>query len=430
MTMMMVQILGVWFVALMLGVPLFATLGLAAFAFVIFAGMPVDIVPQKLAQSVNSFPLLAAPLFILMGNIMNSAGITDRIFGFATACVGWVRGGLCHANILASVIFAGMSGSAVADAGGVGSLEIRAMKQAGYDPETSAAITAASATIGPIIPPSLPMVIYGVSADVSIGGLFLAGIIPGLIMAGALSSLVVYVARKHNMARSGFPGLREVWAAYRRAHWALMTPVLLFGGMMGGIMTPTEAAAVATVYALFLGLVVYREFDIRQLPRLIVDTVETTGMVLALVMTAAALAWCLSISRIPQMLTPLIADTVGHPLLFLLAVNLLLLFIGCFMEALAAMLILIPILVPIAIQLGIDPLQFGVIFVLNLMLGTITPPVGVVLFITSKIAGISFEAMSRAIVPWFVPLLGVLVALSLWPPLTTWLPGLFLPGAR
>jgi tripartite ATP-independent transporter DctM subunit len=196
--------------------------------------------------------------------------------------------------------------------------------------------------------------------------------------------------------------------------------------MMAGIMTPTEAAAVATVYALILGLVVYREFDIRELPNLVIETVETTGMVLALVMTAAALAWCLSIARIPQLVTPLIVDNLGNPLLFLLIVNVVLLFIGCFMEALAAMLILIPILTPVAAQLGIDPIQFGVIFVLNLMIGTITPPVGVVLFITSKIAGISFEAMSRAIVPWLIPLLAVLVAISLWPPLTTALPGYFL----
>ncbi|GAB5376444.1 MAG: TRAP transporter large permease [Acuticoccus sp.] len=422
MTTLMFEILAAWLVAILVGVPIYAALGLAAVAFVTLVGMPPDIVPQKLAQSINSFPLLAAPLFILMGNIMNSSGITDRIFGFATACVGWVRGGLCHANILASVIFAGMSGSAVADAGGVGALEIRAMKQAGYDAETAAAITAASATIGPIIPPSLPMVIYGVSADVSIGGLFLAGIVPGILMAGALATMATVMARRRGMPRHDFPGLRELWVAYKRAHWALMTPVILFGGMMAGIMTPTEAAAVATVYALFLGLVVYREFDLRHLPRLIVDTVETTGMVLALVMAAAALAWCLSIARVPQTLAPLIVDHIGNPLLFLLAVNVLLLLVGCFMEALAAMLILIPILTPVATQLGIDPIQFGVIFVLNLMIGTITPPVGVVLFITSRIANISFEAMSRAIVPWLLPLVGVLIALSLWPAMTTWLP--------
>ena len=422
MTLLMWKILGGWFVALLAGVPLFASMGLAAFAFVWFAGIPAGIVPQKIAQAANSFPLLAAPLFILMGNIMNSAGITDRIFAFATACVGWLRGGLCHANILASVIFAGMSGSAVADAAGVGTLEIKAMRDEGYDAETAAAITAASATIGPIIPPSLPMVIYGVSADLSIGKLFLAGV----LMASALMGMVVVIARRRGLEPSPFPGVRAVWQAYKAAHWALMTPVILFGGMMTGWFTPTEAAGVATVYALILGLFIYRDFNLRELPRIIVDTVETTGVVLALVMAASALAWGLSLSRIPQTVGPQIVALVGSPLMFLLAVNVLLLVVGCFMEALAAMLILIPILAPAATQFGIDPIQFGLIFVLNLMIGTITPPVGVVLFVTSKIAGISFEAMSRAIIPWLVPLIFVLMAITLWPPLTTWLPTLLL----
>ncbi len=423
---MMTQVLLVWLAALLLGVHLFAAMGLAAMAFVSLGGLGLSIVPQKIAQAANSFPLLAAPLFILMGNIMNGAGITERIFTFATACVGWMRGGLCHANILASVIFAGMSGSAVADAGGVGTLEIKAMKDEGYDAETAAAITAASATIGPIIPPSLPMVIYGVTADVSIGKLFLAGVIPGFLMAGMLMLMVREVARRRNMPRSPFPGLADLWLAYQRAHWALMTPVILFGGMIGGWFTPTEAAAVAATYALILGLFVYRDFDLKSLPKIIVDTVETTGVVLALVMTAAALGWCLSVSRLPQTVGPWLVANINHPLLYLVVVNIILLVVGCFMEALAAMLILIPILVPPAIALGIDPVHFGLIFVLNLMIGTITPPVGVVLFVTSKIAGISFEAMSRAIVPWLMPLLAVLVACTVWPPLTTWLPTLFL----
>lgn len=426
MTTLMLTILAVWFAALLVGMPLYASMGVAAYAFVAFGGFTANIVPQKIAQAANSFPLLAAPLFVLMGNILNSAGITERIFGFATVCVGWLRGGLCHANILASVIFAGMSGSAVADAGGVGTLEIKAMRDEGYDVETAAAITAASATIGPIIPPSLPMVVYGVSADVSIGGLFLAGVIPGLLMAGALMLMVAEVARRRGLPRHAFPTLGAVWTAYRRAHWALMTPVILFGGMMAGIFTPTEAAGVATVYSLVLGLVVYRDFRIRDLPRIVVDTVETTGVVLALVMTAAALAWCLSVSRIPQTVGPAIVGAVGDPLLFLLVVNLMLLVVGCFMEALAAMLILIPILTPAAAQFGIDPIQFGLIFVLNLMIGTVTPPVGVVLFVTARVADITFEAMSRAILPWLIPLIAVLAAITLWPPLTTWLPNLVL----
>jgi tripartite ATP-independent transporter DctM subunit len=426
MTTLMFQIAGVWFLAMLAGMPLFASMGLAAFAFVALGDLPLSIVPQKIAQSANSFPLLAAPLFILMGNILNSAGITEKIFAFATAIVGWMRGGLCHANIIASVIFSGMSGSAVADAAGVGTIEIKAMVDEGYDPPTAAAITAASATIGPIIPPSLPMVIYGVSADVSIGALFLAGVLPGLLMAGALMAMVRVIAARRNLPRHPFPGLSGVWKAFREAFWALMAPVILFGGMMSGYFTPTEAAAVAAVYALFLGLFVYRDFDLRDLPRLIVETVETTGVVMALVMVAGALGWCMSISRVPQTLTPAIIDNISNPLVFLIVCNIILLVVGCFMEALAAMLILIPILVPAAASYGIDPVHFGLMFIFNLILGTIHPPVGVVLFVTAKIANISFEAMSRAIMPWLIPLLATLVAITIWPPLTTWLPQVFM----
>jgi tripartite ATP-independent transporter DctM subunit len=240
-------------------------------------------------------------------------------------------------------------------------------------------------------------------------------------------AMVAQVARQRNLPRHAFPNVKAVWIALRRASWALLTPVVLFGGMIAGIFTPTEAAGVAVVYALFLGLVVYRDFDLRELPRIIADTVETTGVVMALVMTAGALGWCLSLSRVPQTIGPALVSAVGDPLLFLLMVNLILLFVGCFMEALAAMLILVPILTPAAMQLGIDPVQFGLIFVLNLMIGTITPPVGVVLFVTSKIAGISFESMSRAIIPWLVPLIAVLLATTFFPVLATGLPNWIMP---
>lgn len=424
MTTLMFQVGGVWLLAMLAGMPLFASMGLASFAFVALADLSLSIVPQKIAQTANSFPLLAAPLFILMGNILNSAGITEKIFAFATAVVGWMRGGLCHANIIASVIFSGMSGSAVADAAGVGTIEIKAMVDEGYDRPTAAAITAASATIGPIIPPSLPMVVYGVSADVSIGALFLAGVIPGLIMAGAMMVMVRYIAAKRNLPRHPWPGLRGVWKAFREAFWALMAPVILFGGMMSGYFTPTEAAAVAAVYALILGLFVYRDFRLSELPKIVVETVETTGVVMCLVMAAGALGWCMSISRVPQTLTPAIVENISNPLVFLLVCNILLLVVGCFMEALAAMLILIPILVPAAHSYGIDPVHFGMMFIFNLILGTIHPPVGVVIFVTAKIANISFEAMSKAIMPWLIPLLATLVAITLWPPLSTWLPQL------
>ena len=422
----MIEIVVVWLVAILMGMPLFASMGLAALAFVVFSGLSPSIVPQKMAQAMNSFPLVAAPLFILMGNLLGAAKLTDRIVRFATSLVGSLRGGYAHASILSSMIFAGMVGSAVADAAGTGAVEVRAMKKAGYRPETAAAISAAAATIGPIIPPSLPMVIYGVSADASIGRLFLAGVIPGVLMGLSLMTLVAIIAPRQGLPRHSFGGLCDVWVALKESWWALLTPVILVGGMFSGLVTPTEAAAVACLWALFLGFVVYRTLSIKDLPAILLNTAETTGIVAVLVMVAGALGWCMSISRIPQTLAPAIVAAIHEPLVFLLVSNVILLAVGCFMEALAAMLILIPILVPAAISFGIDPVQFGLIMIFNLILGTIHPPIGVVLFVMSRIAEVSFEQISRAILPWLVPLLVVLLAITVWPPLTLWLPGLMM----
>lgn len=424
----MTKIFSGWLVAILSGFPLYASMALAALAFMVTAGLPLTILPQRMAGSINSFPIIAAPLFILMGNILAAAKITDRIVTFASAVIGWVRGGYAHASIVTSMIFAGMVGSAVADAAGSGAIEIRAMRNAGYKPETAASITAAAATIGPIIPPSLPMVIYGVSADVSIGKLFIGGVIPGLLMGVVLMLMVAVVARREGMGRSPFAGFRAIGKAFVDCFFAIMTPVVILGGMFSGFFTPTEAAAVACLYALFLGFVVYRTLEFRQLGPILIETAETTGIVMVLVMAAGALGWCISISRLPQTLTPMILSAIDNPLVFLLLVNVLLLIVGCFMEALSAMLILIPILVPAANSYGIDPIQFGVMVVLNLIIGTVTPPVGVVLFVVTRIAEIPFETMARAILPWLIPLLAVLAAITLWPPLTTFLPRLMMGG--
>jgi tripartite ATP-independent transporter DctM subunit len=429
MTQLMLEIVGVWLVVILLGLPLYSAMGLAAFAFVLFGGLSGSIVPQKMAQAMNSFPLVAAPLFVLMGSILGAARLTDRIVRFASSIVGALRGGYAHASILSSMIFAGMVGSAVADAAGTGAVEVRAMKKAGYRPETAAAISAAAATIGPIIPPSLPMVIYGVSADASIGRLFLAGVIPGVLMGVSLMIMVAIIAPRQGLPKGSWGGLCNVWDAFKDAVWALLTPVILLGGMFSGLFTPTEAAAVADIYALFLGFVVYRTLRVKDLPAILINCAETTGIVMVLVMVAGALGWCMSISRIPQTLAPMMVAAIHSPLVFLLVSNVILLLVGCFMEALAAMLILIPILVPAAIGFGIDPVQFGLIMIFNLILGTIHPPIGVVLFVMSRIAEVTFEQISRAILPWLVPLLLVLAAITVWPPLTLWLPGLVM-GAK
>jgi tripartite ATP-independent transporter DctM subunit len=421
-----VDIVFVWFAAILLGLPLFASMGLAALAFVIGTGVSATIVPQKMAQAMNSFPLVAAPLFILMGNLLGAAKLTDRIVRFATSVVGALRGGYAHASILSSMIFAGMVGSAVADAAGTGAVEVRAMKKAGYRPETAAAISAAAATIGPIIPPSLPMVIYGVGADVSVGRLFIAGFVPGVLMGISLMVLVAILAPRQGLPRGTFRGFRDVWDAFRGAFFALLAPLILLGGMFSGLFTPTEAAAVADLYALFLGFVVYRTLRIKDVPAILLNTAETTGIVAVLVMVAGALGWCMSLSRIPQTVAPALVATIHEPLVFLFAVNLLLLAVGCFMEVLAAMLILIPILVPAAVGFGVDPVQFGLIMIFNLILGTIHPPIGVVLFVMARIAEVTYEQISRAILLWLVPLLVVLVAITVWPPLTLWLPNLLM----
>jgi tripartite ATP-independent transporter DctM subunit len=422
----MVKVSAAWFVAILAGMPLYVSMGLAALAVLWFADMPVTILPQKMAGAANSFPIVAAPLFILMGNILAAARITDRIVEFASAVIGWVRGGYAHASILTSMVFAGMVGSAVADAAGSGAIEVRAMTKAGYRPETAASITAAAATIGPIIPPSLPMVIYGVTADVSIGRLFMAGVVPGVLMGVALMLMVRAIAGREGMTGKPFVGWRQLAVSFRDCFFAIMTPVLILGGMFSGYFTPTEAAAVACLYALLLGFVVYRTLEFRQLGPILVETAETTGLVMVLVMAASALGWCLSISRVPQTLTPIILSTITSPIEFMLIANVLMLIIGCFMEALAALLILIPLLVPMAVSYGIDPVQFGVVMVLNLILGTIHPPIGVVLFVVTRIANVPFEVLSRAILPWLIPLLIVLLAISVWPPLTLWLPHLIM----
>jgi tripartite ATP-independent transporter DctM subunit len=425
-TTLMVEIGAVWLFAILAGVPLFAAMGLASLAFVLLSGLPGTIVPQKMSQTMNSFPFVAAPLFILMGNVMSAARITDRIVRFATAVMGSLRGGYAQASILSSLIFAGMAGSAVADAAGTGAVEIRAMKRAGYRAQTAAAINASASTVGAIVPPSMPVVIYGVTSDTSVGRLFLAGIIPGLLMAASLMIMVVVIGKRQGFPSQRFPGWPELARAFRDGFLAMMTPVILLTGMFSGLFTPTEAAAVASCYALLLGLVVYRTLRPADIGQILVDTVETVGVVTALVMAAGALGWCMSISQVPQTLAPMMVASIHSPAAFLLMCDAILLIIGCFLETLAGMLILVPILLPVAVAFGVSPVQFGILIIFNLVLGAIHPPIGVVLFIASRIAEISYESLARAVLPWLIPLLTVLLMVTLFPPITMFLPGLFM----
>jgi tripartite ATP-independent transporter DctM subunit len=415
-----------WVFMLLAGTHIFVSLGIASIIFLLTNDISLMAVAQRVTNAANSFPLLSAPFFILMGNVMNNSGVTRRMFNFASVIVGWMRGGLGHANVVASMLFAGMSGTAVADAGGLGNIEIKAMTEAGYDVDFAAGITASSAVIGPIIPPSLPMVIYSVLAGVSLGRMFLGGVLPGVTLGLTLMIMVGLFAKKRNYPKSPFPSLKLIWFAFKESFWAIMAPVILFLGITTGIFTPTEAAIVAAFYSLVVGGFIYKDFALRDLPKLIVATVETNGVVLGLVMTAVLFGWVLAVGGIPKQMAEFLIGISSNKFVFILIVNVFLLLVGCFMEGNAAQMILVPILAPIALQMGIDPVQFGILVVFNLMVGTVTPPVGIVLFVTANVARISFERVMKAAAPFFVALLVTLILISYWPPLTTFIPDLLM----
>jgi tripartite ATP-independent transporter DctM subunit len=408
-----------------LGVPVGIALAGSSALFVLVSGqVPEMVVAHRMINGVDSFPLLAVPFFILAGNLMNTAGITERIFGFARALVGWMRGGLGHVNIGASVIFAGMSGAAVADAGGLGAIEIKAMRDAGYDPGFSVGVTAASSTIGPIIPPSLPMVIYGVMAGASIGQLFAAGFIPGILMAVSLMVMIAWYARVRNYPRDAAFDLCVLWRAFQSAFLSLMTPVIIVGGILFGLFTPTEAAIAACAYALVLGVLVYRTLTWRRFLRVSFDTIETTAVVLFIVAGASIFAWILTSNRVTEQFAGLILAFSETRWVVLILVNLILLVAGCFLETVAAITILVPVLLPIVVAVGVDPVHFGVIMVLNLMIGLLTPPIGLVLYVLSRVSGVPFERCVVATAPFLVPLLTVLMLVTFLPGLVLWLPTL------
>lgn len=458
-------LIGTFLLLMIFGLPVAVAMAGASLLFVLISGsVPDVVVAQRMIAGVESFPLLAVPFFILAGNLMNIAGITGRIYNFAVALVGWMRGGLGQVNIIGSVVFAGMSGTAIADAAGLGTIEIKAMKDHGYGTEFAVGVTAASATLGPIIPPSLPFVIYGMMANVSIGSLFLAGLVPGAVLIVLMMLTVAYFARRNNWGgdvsfdwkRLGgatlevavvlaFPlaiwamtegGLSSnmatgiAFAALLLLDWrynfsavmALMAPVILIGGMTLGWFTPTEAAVAAVIWALFLGLVRYRSMTLRTLAKATFDTIETTASVLFIVTAASVFAWLLTTSQAAQALTDGILSVTQNKWVFLLMANVLILIVGCFIDTIAAITILVPILLPIVLKLGIDPIHFGLIMTLNLMIGLLHPPLGMVLFVLARVSRLSVERTTMAILPWLAPLFVALIAITYIPQITLWLP--------
>ena len=409
-------------ICFLMGIPLALVMGITGMAVILAMGVPLQLVAQRMFTGIDSFPLMAVPFFILAGDLMNRGGTTARIVTFANSLVGHIRGGLAHACIVANMIFAGISGSAVADASAIGSIMIPSMEKNGYDLDFSAALNSAAATIGPIIPPSIIMVIYGVSVNVSVGGLFAAGFLPGILMGFALMIVVSRTAKKRNYPKSeGFSG-KKVASEFVSALWALMAPVIILGGILGGVFTPTEAAAVAVIYSFFVGKFIFREISWKDLPGILFQSGITTGAILLIISLANVFAWVIAANQIPLRLSSLFLSATDNPYVFLFIVNILLLLVGMFMETGAAIILLAPILAPIAVQLGIHPLQFGFIMVLILAIGMATPPVGVCLFVSCGITGLSLERISAAVMRFVLAQIAILFLVTYVAPISLLLP--------
>jgi tripartite ATP-independent transporter DctM subunit len=415
-------------VLIIIGVPvgfgagIISTIGAATF-FGDFADPRVPIMIARSAfAKIDNFLLLAIPFFLLAGRLMNTGGITNRLFTFVSITVRPLKGGLGHANVLASMIFAGMSGSATADAVGLGTVEMAAMLEQGYDRKFSAAITAASSLIGPIIPPSIAMVAYGVMAEESIGALFFGGIVPGIVMALAFMAYVAYCAYRYNYPSGTFPSLKELWVAFRRGFFPLLTPVIIVGGIYSGVFTPTEAASVAAFYAMFLGLFIYREYGWRHLLVEIRGTMVDTAVIMLIIAFTSTFGVVMIRGQVPTELANLLARLTDNPTVLLLLFTVFWLVVGFFMAQTPAILILTPILLPTAEQFGIDPVHFGVVMTLALTLGLLTPPVGMVLYALVRVTGVNFEGLVKLSIPYVLITLGVVVLLILFPQLVLFLP--------
>ena len=412
-------LLGLMFI----GMPVAYCLMLTSLIYILLHGrIPLLLFTQRIAAGPDSFPLLAVPFFIFAGQVMNTSGITRRIFDFANVLVGHIPGGLGHVNVLASVIFSGMSGAAVADAGGLGLVEIKAMRDAGYDDDFTLAITGSSSIIGPIIPPSIPAVIYGATAGVSIGGLFVGGVIPGLLMGLALMVMVYIYALQRDYATSPRPTLRQVIKAFNDALLPMLTPIIIIGGIWTGKFTPTESAAIAALYAIILGLLVYRELTVRDLWGLLVESAGITANAIIIVAGAALFGYILAREQAAPKLASIILGITDNRYGVLFLINVFLLFVGMFMEPVSAMIILIPVFNPIIKMINVHPVHFGVMMILNLMIGLLTPPVGQVLYILSTISGMPFERIARVTALFIVPHLVVLILIVLFPELVLFLP--------
>jgi C4-dicarboxylate transporter DctM subunit len=420
---------GVFFFTLIISAPIFFSLGLGALALLWNKGMLVpQLVVQRMFAGIDSFPMMAIPFFMLAGSLMDTGGISTRLVRFSNYLVGWIQGGLAHVVVVASCIFAGITGSAVADATAIGSTLIPLMKKRGFPVLFSATVVAAAGVVGPIIPPSIPMVIYGAMAGVSIGALFMGGFIPGILIGLGLMAVAYVQAKKHGYPRETVrPTVKEFLQATISAMGAIFMPLIILGGIFGGVFTATEAAVVATVYAFLMGKFVYKELQWRHLPEIFYKAGLSTAMILIIVGVANLVGYIMAVERIPLMVAELFLSITTNKWVMLLLINILLLIVGCFIDGASALIIFTPVLLPLIYKLGVDPIYFGVLITVNLMIGTITPPVGLCLYVACGIADVRLEQISRAIIPFLLIEIAVLFLITYVPGLIMFLPALFGP---
>lgn len=423
-----VLVLVLFCLLLALRVPVCMSMLIASIAVILSLDVPLLVIPQYLIHGLSNFELIAIPFFILAAEIMNSGGLTRRIFNFGEVCVGWMAGGLAQVSVVASMIFAGISGTAVADAAGLGRLQVKAMRDAGYDPAFAAAVTISASLIGPLIPPSIIAIVYAVAAEVSVGKMLLAGVGPGLLLGATLMIFCYYMARSGRYACPVVPLPSR--AEFLRALWqgspALLAPVVILSLIVSGVATATEAGIVATFYSLVVSLLIYRELTPRTLLQALVRTLLSSGMVMFLIATASLMSWIVTREQTGLQAAAWFVGLSDQKWIQLLWLNVFLTLVGTVLEGIPALLILVPVLLPVAAQIGVDPVHFGIILIFNLLIATVSPPMGVVLFVVANFTKLPMGQIVRALVPFFIPLGAALILITYVPAVTLWLPNLLL----
>ena len=410
-------------VLFVLGFPVVLAIGLPCVVYILAKGLPIDLVAQRTLYALDSFPLVAVPVFLFVGSLMNSAGISRYIYQFADTAVGRMPGGLAQVNIFGSLIFAGMSGSALADIGGLGRIEIDAMKKKGFSPAFAAAVTSSSAIVGPIFPPSIPLIIYGTVTGVSVIQLLLGGILPGLVCVAMLMLMTGWLAVRRRYPRAArWPTSKELWRDFKPACPAIAAPVILIVGMLLGYFTPTEIASVTVLYAILISSLFYRELTVKGLLDAAFETIRASAGILLIVAVAALFGWILSVEQVPQLLTGWMLGISTNPYVLLMIVNLLLIVVGMFLDSTTAILVIAPIIAKPLVMAGVDPVHLGMVVVFNLMIGLLTPPMGLALFLVGDIAKVSMKDVLREMAPYYIPLVATLLAITYMPGITTWIP--------